>query len=282
MKRSPWFGTAVFLCLSAVSSAAITSYFADFEGDSTSLTSVFAGASDAAVPGFTWNATAGVGGGAGVLVGSSASNKYYRPSPGADATSAINLASLSSGEGFRSSADFRWSDTSATDLTVLNFGFVTTQGTAMSSSNSMGGSIIRTAGGSTVALRLRSGTSDVETLSFNQSLFTAGSWYRLVYETVKTDTANTFASVLTLYSIGADGTSTAVVMNNAGNPLVVSSQVGASFLYSDTAAFAAYDVRNTNGISAMDNLRMEFIPEPSAAGLLLLGLSGVMARRTRR
>ncbi|WAC21499.1 PEP-CTERM sorting domain-containing protein [Luteolibacter sp. SL250] len=282
MKRSPWFGTAAaFLCLSAVCPAAITSYFADFSGDETSLTSAFAGASDAAVPGWTWNGTAGVGGGEGILVGSSSSNKYYRPTPGADATSAIDLAALSSGQGFRSSADFRWSDIEATDLTVLNFGFVTTQATAMSSTNSMGGSIIRSAGGSGVTLRLRSGTSDVETLSFNQSLFTAGNWYRLVYETVKTDTANTFASVLTLYSIGADGTATPVVMDNVGTPLTISSQIGSSVLYSDSAAFAAYDVRNTNGISAMDNLRLEFIPEPSAAALLAVGMAGMAVRRRR-
>jgi len=285
--KIPVHATVAAVVLSACSGsfAAITSYFEDFSGGSTSLTEKFAAASNGAVVGFEWSATAGVGGGAGITITSSTSNKFYRPTPYSDATSAIDMTAVSAGQGFRFSTDFVWSNTASTALTVLNVGFVpaSTSASAMSSSTSMGGSIIRN-GSSTVQMRLRSGATDVATLGFSQSLFTAGQWYRLVYETRKTDTANTFNSVLTLYSLGLDGTLSPVLMMDGGNQLSITSDVAviATSVYSDATSFAVYDVRNTDGISALDNLGMTFIPEPSSVVFVSLGALGMVAGRRRK
>ena len=53
-----------------------------------------------------------------------ARNIFYRPDPASDATSTFDIASASTGTTFTSTTDFKWSNTTATTLTVLTAGFV--------------------------------------------------------------------------------------------------------------------------------------------------------------
>ena len=119
-------------------------------------------------------------------------------------------------------------------------------------------------------------------MSFGQGSLTVGSWYRLTYEVTKGDTADAFNGIVTLYSIGEDGLDPAQVFLNGGNPVTVSGSQTNAILYEDDAVLSVYDIRNTNGINAVDNLGVSYIPEPSAAGLLGLGVLGLGLRRRRR
>jgi len=279
MKNLPLLSSigSVLLAAAPMSQAVITSYFSDFNSGSGTVTDYTAANGDPAVD-FAWDAAAGVGGGGGVLIGSSASNKYYLP----DDTSAFDFTTLPSGDGYRVTADFRWSDSTSTDLTVINIGFVPSTGSTMSSTTSMGGSLIRAADGSTVTLRLRTGSTNVDTMSFGQDSLTAGNWYRLTYEVTKSGTANAFNGIVTLYSIGEDGLDAAQVFLDGGTPASVSGSQTNATLYEDGSVISVYDVRNTNGINAVDNLGVSYIPEPSAAAMLGLGALAFGARRRRR
>lgn len=286
MTRFPFPAAFCFLALSSVSQA-ITSYTADFSGSAGSLTGLFKEVADGAVTsaGMTWGATAGVGGGGGVLVtNSAADNFFYRPDPVDNATSAFNFSALTAGQGFSSSADFLWSASNTTsdltDLTSLNMGFSTARpsnalSAAPGSSSFISGSLIRN-GATTVQLRIRNDNATPFTTTFNQSALTAGNWYRLTYQaTLNGD--GTIANLVTLYAIGADGLATPVEVDS------VSGDVTNAGLLASTESYSSYDIRNanSNGIDAIDNLNVTFIPEPSALALVALGGVALAGRRRR-
>ena len=282
MTRSSFTVSCCFLALSSASQA-ITSYTADFSGSAGSLTGLFRESADGAVTdaGMSWGATAGVGGGGGVLVtNTAADNFFYRPTPADNATSAFNFSALTAGQGFSSSTDFLWSNSTSTDLTSLNIGFSTARpsnalSAAPGSSSFISGSLIRNAA-TTVQLRIRSDNATPFTTTFNQSVLTAGNWYRLTYQaTLNGD--GTIANLVTLYSIGADGLATPVSVNS------VSGAVTNTGLLAATESYSGYDIRNvnSNGIDAIDNLSVTFVPEPSAMVLVAMGGVAMAARRRR-
>lgn len=283
MTRFPFPAAAVLLALSPLSQAAITSYSADFNSGAGSLTGLFKEAVDGAVTGagVSWGATAGVGGGGGVLVtNSAADNFFYRPDPVANATSAFDFSALTVSQGFSSSTDFLWSNSTSTDLTSLNMGFSTARpsnalSAAPGSSSFISGSLIRN-GATTVQLRIRNDNATPFTTTFNQSALTAGNWYRLTYQaTLNGD--GTIANLVTLYAIGADGLATPVEVDS------VSGDVTNAGLLASTESYSSYDIRNanSNGIDAIDNLNVAFIPEPSALALVALGGVALGGRRRR-
>jgi hypothetical protein len=280
--RLPFSSTILLLALSSVSQAVITSYGADFNSGAGSLTGFFRETADGAVTdaGVSWDATAGVGGGGGVLVtNAAADNFFYRPSPPDNATSAFDFSTLTTGQGYSSSADFLWSNSTSLNLTSINVGFSPGRASNALSGTADGfisGSLIRN-GTNTVQLRIRNDNVNSPTTDFNQSVLTAGSWYRLTYQmTLNGD--GTIDNLVTLYSIGADGLATPVPVNsvaaNTTNPDLLAS----------TEVFSAYDIRNlnSNGIDAVDNLNVSFIPEPSAMALAALGGLAMVARRKRK
>ena len=269
------------LAAAPVSHAAITAYVVDFTGEF-SLEDNFQKGGGGDVVGAAWSATSGVGAGGGISITNTGQNNfYYRP----DGDSSFDFAGLSAGQGFRSAADFRWSDSTATELTVLNLGFAisNTAANALSATGSIGGSIIRntTAGITTTLIRLRAGNSTIHSLEFDQAALTDENWYRLTFETLKSETAGTFNSIVTLYSIGADGLSAPVLFNDGTTNIVLLGDLAGAGLYSDTSVSSVYDIRNTNGIDSVDNLNVTMIPEPASAALLGLGAVVFGLRRRR-
>ena len=212
--------------------------------------------------GFTWGANVGTGATGGLVVDNhtNANNLYYRPSggsgqPGDNATSTFDIAGLAAGFTFNTSLDFKWSNSTATDLTLITLGFAPNRTqNSLSSAGMLGGTIIRTPGtnsGNTVRLRMRTGTTDLAVLDFNQSTLVAGEWYRLSLDLTKTETLNIFDYTLSLYSIGANGTSNATLVSyTVGENTTSASITGTgtnSVIYSDSDAFFGYDIRDTSG-----------------------------------
>jgi hypothetical protein len=255
----------------------------DFNSGAASYTDNFRGASDGAVTGFTWLANGGTGGSGGLQVTNTvAENIFYRPSPVADASSTFDFSSLTAGTGFVSSADFRWSNSTATGLTSINVGFSgSNPSNALSGGSYISGSLIRN-GDTNVTLRLRTGNTTVDSLAFDQSALTVDSWYRLVFQAQKNATTGSFSTMVSLFSIGADGTSTAVLFNNGTTDVRISANLSNTALYSDEVVFGAYDVRNNNGIDRIDNLNVTFIPEPSSAILSGIACALLGVRRRSR
>lgn len=286
LMRLPFSSAILLLALSPISQAVITSYGADFNSGAGSLTGFFLRTGDNAAAGVAWNATAGVGGGGGVLVtNGAADNFFYRPSPPDNTTSAFNFSALTAGQGYSSSADFLWSNSTSTDLTSINVGFSPGRASNALSGATDGfisGSLIRN-GSDTVQLRIRNNNATPFTESFDQSppdgqpsTIVANNWYRLTFQ--MTMNANgSIDNLVTLYSIGLDGLAAPVQVSS------VSGNVINPGLLASTEVFSAYDIRNvsSNGIDAVDNLNVSFIPEPSAMALAALGGVAVMARRRR-
>lgn len=275
-------------------SAQITGFNANFNADASTYTNNFQRwNTDPQDPvGFTWGSSLGTGGGGGLQVDNTAGNNIFYGAPNsAVGTHTFNLAGLTGGSptaAFSSSIDFVWGSTTATDQTLITFGLASSRSqNAMSSTGSLGGSIIRSSGGSTVTLRLRNSNSTVSSLTFNQSLLTAGSWYQLSFDFTKSATTNEFEYALTLLSLGANGTSTPVVFNDGTKDLTLSGSVTNSTLYGDSDAFFGYDIRDSigsTGISHVDNLVVSAasIPEPSSFALLAGGLSLLIVGGRRR
>lgn len=275
-------------------SAQITGFDVDFDSGASDYTDNFKRwATDPDDPiGFIWSATGGVGGGGGLEVTNTAGNNiFYRPSPGSDATSTFDIAGQDAGASFGASIDFVWANTTATDLTVITFGLTANRlQNALSSSGSLGGSIIRN-GSSTVTLRLRNNNSSAQSLTFDQGLLTAGNWYRLSFDFTKSETANSFDYGLSLLSLGADGTGTPTVFNDGSDDLAMTGSVSNSTLYGDSDVFFGYDIRDSSGstgITHVDNFNVTgaAIPEPSVAslvgGLLTLLVAGGRRRSASR
>jgi|GEM_PF-4385943 hypothetical protein len=286
--QQPLLVLSAVVALAPVAHAQITGFNVDFNGADTTYTGNFVRSGDSAVgtTGLNWSADGGVGGSGGLVVTEiSGRNIFYRPDPGDDTTSTFDLAAAAAS--FTTSIDFKWADTSATDLSVITAGFVpaNTSQTALTSSGALAGSIIRN-GTSTVTLRMRNGNANANTLDFNQTALTAGAWYRLSYEVTKSDTEGVFDYTISLFSIGADGLSTPVLFNDGEKDITISGSVSNSVLYSDENAFFAYDIRGgSNGISHVDNFFVgSAIPEPSAfaviAGFGALATVGLRRRRS--
>lgn len=259
-------------CLSASVQAAISNYSVDFNGGASSYADNFRRASDGAATGFTWLANGGTGGGGGLQVtNTTTDNIFYRPTPVNNATSTFDFGSLAAGTGYVSSADFRWSNSTATGLTSINLGFSSSNpNNALSAGSYLSGSLIRN-GSTDVTLRLRTGSTTVYDLAFAQDTLTPGSWYRLVFQAEKNTTLDSFGTMVSLFSIGPEGISTPVLFNNGTTDVTISGSMTNAALYTDGEVFGAYDVRNTDGIDRIDNLNVAFIPEPSS--LLLSGMA---------
>lgn len=274
--------------------AQITGFNVNFDADATTYTDNFVrfGDSEVGTTGLNWGASGGTNGGGGLVVTeTSARNIFYRPSPASDATSTFNIAGLGATNTFSSSLDFRWADTSSTALTVITAGFTPENAsqTALTSSGALAGSIIRT-NSSTVTLRMRNNNGTVaNTFDFAQSTFTAGNWYRLSYDITKDAVENQFSYTVSLYSIGADGTSTPTALKVGETEITIAGIVSNSSIYADEDAFFGYDIRGGGtGISNVDNFVVSgaAIPEPSsfallAGGLTLLVCAGKRRRATR-
>ncbi|MFA6176021.1 MAG: PEP-CTERM sorting domain-containing protein, partial [Phycisphaerae bacterium] len=165
-----------------------------------------------------------------------------------------------------------WSNSTARTLTVLTAGFTLTNNstTEVSGGNALAGSIIRS-GNSTVTLRMRNAGANANTLAFDQSTLTAGEWYRLSYQLTKAATINEFGYTVSLFSIGADGASAPVLFFDGTKSITITGTVTNSSFYGDSNAFFGYDIRNTNGISQVDNF-VVVVPEPASASLMIIGL----------
>lgn len=280
------------LALASPLHAQITGFAADFNADATTYTGNFQRwNTDPQDPqGFTWGSGFGVGGGGGLRVDNTAANNLFYGAPGSGTASTFNVAGLSAGTMFSSSIDFQWAsttDASATALTTMTFGLAANRTqTAMSSTGSFGGSILRNNSTNTVTLRMRNNNANATTLDFNQSALTAGSWYRLGFDFTKNETTNEFGYTVTLFSIGADGTSTPVLFNDGIKNLTISGTISNSAIYADADAFFGFDIRDTignTGITHVDNFTVSVIPEPSAYALLAGGFAlGVIGFRRRR
>ncbi len=269
--------------LSVPAKAQILGFSDNFNGSSTTYTDSFRVAGDGAAAGFTWGAATGTGGTGGLTVTNTVSNNlFYRPTPPSNTTSTFDFTSLAAGTTLTATTDFLWSNTTATDLTVLNAGFTGANLVAgeINSASSSSGSLIRTAGGSTVTLRMRNNGGNTATLDFNQSTLTAGSWYQLSFDLTKSATLNQFSYTVSLYSIGATGTSTPVLFNDGIKDITLSGTFTNAAIYGESSAFFAYDIRNTNGISQVDNFIV--VPEPSTWALLAGAGTFVMILRRRR
>ncbi len=285
--------TRRLLALSAVAfalpmHAQITGFAVDFNADATTYTGNFQrwNTDPQAPVGFTWGANFGVGGGGGLQVDNTAGNNIFYGAVGSGTAATFDIAALSAGTMFSSSIDFVWADTTATALTTITFGLATSRTqTAMSSTGSFGGSIIRN-GSNTVTLRMRNNNANAATLDFNQSALTAGSWYRLAFDFTKSATANEFSYTVSLLSLGANGTSTPVLFNDGTKDITLSGTISNSAIYGDADAFFGYDIRDTStntGITHVDNFTASVIPEPSAYALLTGGLAlGMIGFRRRR
>ena len=290
LRLAPLLAVASLLTSNAV--ASINAYNVNFNDNAATYTGNFLRyGDDSTMTGLTWETDVGTNGGGGLTVSEGAArNLFYRPNPtAANATSTFNISSQVANTTFTSTLDFQWGSTTATTLTVITAGFVPSNSsqTALTSAGALAGSIIRTANGSVVTLRMRNGTVNAgPTLDFNQSTLTAGNWYRLSYELTKTDTPSTFNYTVSLFSIGATGTSTATLFNDGTNNITISSSVTNTAIYADTDAFFAYDIRgDANGISHVDNFSVtSAIPEPSSfailAGFLAIGFATASRRRT--
>lgn len=268
--------------------AQIVAYDVNFNAGASTYSDNFLRFNDGALgSGLAWGSSVGTGGTGGLTVTETgARNLFYRPAPASNATSTFNTSALTVGSVFSTSIDFKWADTTSTATTVITAGFVptNTSQTALTSAGALAGSIIRT-GNTTVTLRMRNGNANATSLDFGQSALTAGNWYRLSYDLVRSATANTFDYTVSLFSIGANGSSTAVLFNDGTKNITISGSVSNSAIYTDTEAFFAYDIRGgTTGISHVDNFVVgSAIPEPSSAALLIGGLAlGVGASRRRR
>ncbi len=274
--------------LSTPALAAITGFDVNFNGSDATYTDNFVRIGDSEVggTGLNWGENVGTGGTGGLIVTeASGRNIFYRPAPVDNATSTFDMASLAVGQTFSSSIDFKWADTSSTGLTLITAGFTpaNTSQTALTSSGALAGSIIRN-NSSTVTLRMRNGNANDTTLDFNQSVFTAGEWYRISFDLTKTATENVFDYTVSLFSIGADGLSSATALTSGGNAISIANSASNSAIYTDSDAFFAYDIRGGGtGISHVDNLVVA-IPEPSTFAALAgaLALFAVGARRRSR
>lgn len=282
------------LCLSvaAVSAPAfgqIVGFDVNFDSGSAAFSDNFTRFNDGVLgAGLAWGAAVGTNGTGGLTVTETAArNLFYRPAPASDATSTFNTSALPLGNVFSTSIDFKWADTSATSTTLITAGFVpgNTSQTALTSAGALAGSIIRN-GTSTVTLRMRNGTTDAGSVTFNQSALTAGDWYRLGYDITRSATTNTFTYTVSLFSIGANGLATQVLFNDGTKDITIAGSVANSAIYGDANAFFAYDIRGgATGISHVDNFTVgSAIPEPSAfaafAGAVAMG-AGVLRRRRR-
>jgi len=277
------FTTAI---LAPKAAASINAYTVNFNDNAATYTGNFLRyGDDSTMTGLTWGAAVGTNGGGGLTVTEGAArNLFYRPNPtAANATSTFNISAQAANTTFTSTLDFQWGSTTATTQTLITAGFVpsNTSQTALTSSGALAGSLIRTASGSIVTLRMRNGTANAgSTLDFNQSALTAGNWYRLSYELTKTAVTNTFDYTVSLFSIGATGTSTASLFNDGSKNITLSGSVTNSAIYADTDAFFAYDIRgDANGVSRVDNFSVatSAVPEPSTyalvAGFLAVGFA---------
>lgn len=281
---------AAVVAIAPAAHAVIVDYSVNFNGSATTYTDTFGRFNDSILgtTGLNWGATAGTGGTGGLIVTeTSARNVFYRPAPASDATSTFDMAAFTAGDTFSTTIDFLWADTTATATTLITAGFVpaNTSQTALTSSGALAGSIIRN-GSSTVTLRMRNGNANANTtLDFSQSALTPGSWYRLSYDLTKSSTLNTFDYTVSLFSIGANGTSAPVLFNDGSKDITIAGSVSNSTIYGDTNAFFAYDIRGgTTGISHVDNFVVgSAIPEPSAfAALAGLGALAAVGLRRRR
>ncbi len=276
--------------LAVSAQAQITGFDVDFDGSGTTYSGNFKVANDASSTANTWGSTVGTGGSGGLSVGTAGGgNIYYRPEPAANSTSTFDFANTAAGVTFTSTLDLKWSDTTATALTVANAGFVTTNTSngalTLADASPLAGSIIRN-GSSTVTLRMRNGGAYIpETITFDQSTLTAGDWYRLSFELTKTATADTFDYTVSLYSLGANGTSTPTLFNDGTNDITITGTVLNAGMYGDSDAFFAYDIRDTSGntgITHVDNFLVSAsIPEPSTYALLI-GCAALMVVAHRR
>jgi hypothetical protein len=266
----------------ANSEAAITAYTSDFNSGDSSWNDVFKNFNGNSLNDFAWSGTAGVGNSGGILITNGIQNPaFYRP----DDSSSFNLSTLTGGEGYRSTADFFWSGNPASsDLTVLTMGFTidNSKVNALSTGGSLAGSLIRSANSTNLTLRIRYDNNVAAgSLNFPQATLSPGSWYRLQFDMVKAS-ESTFNSIVTLYSIGVNGLVTPVAVTHNSSAVSISGTITAASLSADEEAHSAIDVRANGGITALDNLSVSYIPEPSSAGLVLLGVSGLIARRRRR
>lgn len=124
--------------------------------------------------------------------------------------------------------------------------------------------------GNLLQLRQNNGTA----LTAGSALtLTTGSWYQISYSLTRTTTANTFSASVSLFNATDAGS----VGSQVGSTL--SSSIVDAVFYADTDVYFA--LRENTTISAMDNLKVTQVPEPSPT-LVLLGGVGMLVLLRRR
>ncbi len=273
-----------FLVCSAqiLNAQVITNFSSDFNTGPTATALANYKQADGSTSTLNWGATAGTGGTGGVLLGAGSINNFYRIGTGNTQTN-FDFGSLAVGGTYSTSIDLRI-NTSVNDLTVATFGFTTNNaaGTLTSPGVNVAGGIVRN-NSANFQLRMRSDSANVADLLFAQNTLTSNNWYQITLDLTKNATAGQFAYDLTLWSLGANGTSTPTIFNDGIKDIRLTGTLTNVPFYSTGVAQWAIDARNTagnTGITALDNFNV--VPEPSTGLLMLVGLAALAGRTRKR
>ncbi|MDX2111367.1 MAG: PEP-CTERM sorting domain-containing protein [Verrucomicrobiota bacterium] len=223
---------------------------------------------------YSWNATAGVGGGAG-LAGAATTN-----------AASYNYNGLSfdlSAGAITLSLDFAANYTAGNNRAVGQIGVVSA--TTQAFTNTVGMNFISarlsptSAGASTWQMQANFRTNDpvlTQQIGTNFTL-TTGQWYRHELTISRSGNADQFLLSGSLTSLGVDGTTVGSVVTSYTDYLVTNAPV-----YADSTLIAGFRSRGTEG-PKLDNFSISVVPEPStyAAILGLIAMAFAFLRRRR-
>ncbi len=182
----------------------------------------------------------------------------------------INLGVLPEGSTISTSVDLKVRPESDA-LTVLTLGFtlnVSASALTIERGKNVAGSLYRPEGSPSFVLRMRSDSTDLETLELAPDALMEGEWYRLVLVLQKAPANGEFKYSLTLYSIGSDGQSSPAVFNDGIRDITLTGVVDNGEVLDASAARWAIDARSSfdpalkalRGIVVIDNFTLTKTP----------------------
>jgi hypothetical protein len=261
-------------CLAPISEAAIT-YSDDFSTNTLSNYSVVGSS------GNTYSATAGVGGGGGIVInqdqnastsfvpGSSAANTAYTVDPGESVTITMMMKLNASGFGGGVSKGFL----GLTDS--VNYGW--------GGNPAVGTSVVAGALQNAVEIGTRSGVNGGAASNGNMQpsvTLTGGNWYLYSTTLTKPTTGTTWTASGSLRDFGATGTTPGDVKTSFNN-VNVTLAGDTTLSQAATPTFLNFGVRNQS-FSAIDNFSVTTAAVPEPASLGLLAATGLLALRRRQ